>query len=254
MKLDVPFAARGRELDSKALVVRLATCADDRQRLIALRTGLYRAAGKHQVDGPMLDVFDADALLVGVWKNGKPVACARVLCRAADQPFELDPYLQWHAGLPARDDVVEISRFCVAPSERNWRTIAALCRGVAAAAVGTGRRHVLGCSTAELDYFYATFFGARYFGLPVLHRDLGPKPHRLFICDMLGGLTGQTINPLFWLALWPEVACKALLQGYHRGDVPPWRYAGWLAKCHAAACISPLALRAIELLNVKRSK
>lgn len=189
--------------------------------MIELRTRVYRNVGKHDRDGVMSDEFDDDAFLVGVWHEGRPVACARVICRAAGAEWEHDRFVRWGDHLPKRADCCEISRFCVDRRYRSWRVIRELCHGIADAMLRTGRRHFIACCTDELAPFYSNFFGAQWCGVEFKHDDLGPKVHRLFKCDYLPGLLNTGLRVPTRLVLWPSATAHArrhyadLLPGVH---------------------------------------
>lgn len=191
----------------------LAFHPDDRARLIALRTDVYRSVGKHLASGPMSDQFDHGALLVGVYSGKEPVACARVVCQHKDAEWEHDRFVDWPASLPPRDQCAEVSRFCIVRKHRNWRTMRLLCHGVAEAMLLTRQRYLVACCTDELVHFYRTFFSARFVGCIFQHADLGPKPHHLFFSPYQEGMLGKGMAFSRWVSLWPHPALRGLLRG-----------------------------------------
>jgi hypothetical protein len=185
----------------------------DRVRLIDLRTSVYRSAGKHDAMGRMEDQFDANALMVGVYLDGEPIACARVLCLPQDSEWEHDRFLSWPPTLPPRGECAEVSRFCIVRRHRNWRTMRCLCHGVAEAMLLTRQRYLVACCTDELVSFYRTFFSAQFVGCSFIHADLGPKEHHLFYSPYQEGMLGKGMGFVRWLSLWPSPALRGLLRG-----------------------------------------
>lgn len=230
---------------------RIAGHPDERAALLDLRTRVYRNVGKHLGTGAMVDEFDEDAFLVGVWLNGHAVASARVICRPPDATWEHDRFVEWSHGLPARADCCEISRFCVDRSHRSWRVIRALCHGIAEAMLRTRRRHFVACCTDELVAFYCKFFGAKLCGVEFVHDDLGPRPHQLFRCDYLSGLHANGLSVPLWLALWPTATSRA--RRYH-ADLMPSVSAPRALWLQLALLIEPLAVLAFDSFRRHRMR
>ena len=115
------------------LRIAVASTQTEKEQLISLRTRVYRQVGKHSSPQTMTDIFDEKALIVGVWKNDKPIATARVLALDASEEWEHDRFIKWDDSLPNREETAEISRFCIDYRERSYETIKALCFGIAVA-------------------------------------------------------------------------------------------------------------------------
>ncbi len=233
----------------KNLIWRIAAHPAERAALIDLRTRVYRGVGKHQRDELMVDKFDDDAFLVGVWLNGQAVASARVIARPADAEWEHDRFITWGDHLPARSDCCEISRFCVERRHRSWRVIRALCHGIADAMLRSGRKHFVACCTDELVPFYTSFFGAKLCGVEFTHDDLGTKKHRLFRCDYLPGLIDVGLRSSLWLVLWPTATAHARK---HFPELVPkvsLLRAFWL---QLALVLEPVAVFAFDSIRRKR--
>jgi protein-S-isoprenylcysteine O-methyltransferase Ste14/N-acyl-L-homoserine lactone synthetase len=228
-------------LRSKPLVVREAQTPAERTELIALRTEIYRQAAKHEASGAMVDTFDADAILVGVWRAGRAVATARILCRRPDEEWEHDRFLVWRPDFPARADTVEVSRFCISPRERSWEVVYALSAGIVRAALVTGRSHILACCTTSLCGFYRSFFVARFTGDVIRHSDLGRLPHHVFFSPYQAGLMGAGLGLLPWLSLWPSAAAWGLRKRHVGQRMSPWSRSAWHLFLLAASVVCPLA-------------
>lgn len=180
------------------LRVSIASTPTEKQQLISIRTQIYRQVGKHTTQNIMSDIFDENAILVGVWKNDKPIASARVISLNPDDEWEHDRFIKWDKTLPDRTETAEVSRFCIIYHERSWNTIKALCFGISLAIVKTKRRYLLACCTDELVPFYKIFFGAKFTGHSIFHSDLGPKIHHMFFCDYQLGLVAIAISILLF--------------------------------------------------------
>lgn len=191
------------------LQVSIASTQVEKQQLISLRTEIYRHVGKHKTKQIMSDSFDENCLLIGVWKNGLPIASARIIISDPNKEWEHDRFIKWDQSLPDRLQTVEISRFCIVYHERSWATIKALCFGIALVLTNTKRRYFLACCTDELAPFYRIFFGAKFTGHSIIHSDLGPKMHHIFFCDYQLGMVGKNIGVGAWLSLWPKQIGRA---------------------------------------------
>lgn len=226
----------------QTLTYRLAFHPLERLEIIKLRTRIYRSIGKHEGHSDMEDRFDEGALHVGVWAGNELVACARVLCRAADAEWEHDRFVTWSDALPPREQCAEISRFCIQRSHRNWRTLRMLCLGVAEAMVFTRQKYFLACCTRELIDFYRDFLRAEFTGVEFLHTDLGPKSHHLFVVPFEAGLRGDGMSFRNWLLMWPVAARMALRSGRFGVGRSPMSL--WAARLKLAflAQISPLTV------------
>ncbi len=223
--------------------LRIATASTDfeRRQLILLRTRVYRQSGKHTSPRTMRDDFDGRALIVGVWKDNRPIATARVLALDPSDEWEHDRFIDWVYPLPDRRQTAEISRFCVDYRERSWITIKALCSGITQAIMDTRRRYFVACCTDELVPFYKTFFGAEFTGGSIVHSDLGTKEHHMFVCDYQLGMVGVNIDFFGWLSLWPKLASAGLRNGNLLPWIPNWRRRLFLLKCRVGGLAEPLA-------------
>lgn len=216
------------------------------RNIVDLRTRLYRAAGKHRHDGEMQDRFDAGAMHIFVVNAGKPVAAARVLALPAEDEWEHDRFLEWPRNWPTRARVAEISRFLIHPMHRTWKVTRRLCFGVALAMYQTRRDYFIACCTTELEDFYKTFFGADMTGITIQHEDLGPKSHRMFVCDYKRGLLGYGMPLIPWLSLWPRVALLGLWNDQFSERMGAVRRAYEIAKCAFGCLLVPAATRLVE--------
>lgn len=221
--------------------VSIASTPAEKVQLISLRTKVYRQSGKHTNLKVMSDNFDEKALIVGVWKDGRPIATARVLALDPHDEWEHDRFINWDDSMPDREETAEISRFCVDYRERSWITIKALCSGIAQAIINTRRRYFVACCTDELVPFYKTFFGAEFTGESIIHSDLGPKEHHMFVCDYQLGMVGVNIDFFGWLSLWPKLASTGLSNGNLLPWIPPWRRRLFFLKCTVGGLAEPLA-------------
>lgn len=236
------------------LKYRLAFHPDERARLIELRTIIYRGVGKHAADEPMRDAFDDGALLVGVYLDDKPVACARVICRPADAEWEHDRFVQWSDRLPAREQCAEISRFCILRQHRNWTTLRMLCLGVAQAMLLTRQKYFIACCTDDLVSFYRDFLCGQFVGIRFRHSDLGGKAHELFVVPFHSGMLREGVNLLDWVCVWPRVAVAGLRTGLIGQEWSALRRAAWFVALCAGALVSPFSVFFAQDLRRSRRK
>lgn len=242
------------------LQVSIASTQVEKQQLISLRTEIYRHVGKHKTKQIMSDSFDENCLLIGVWKNGLPIASARIIISDPNKEWEHDRFIKWDQSLPDRLQTVEISRFCIVYHERSWATIKALCFGIALVLTNTKRRYFLACCTDELAPFYRIFFGAKFTGHSIIHSDLGPKMHHIFFCDYQLGMVGKNIGVGAWLSLWPKPAYIGLKNGTLLYWLPKWKKRLFLIKCFIGMLAEPIAsyfvdfYRRHRINNYRRSR
>ncbi|MFO1318437.1 MAG: hypothetical protein U1F52_02375 [Burkholderiales bacterium] len=170
-----------------------------------LRTIIYRGVGKHAADEPMRDAFDDGALLVGVYLDDKPVACARVICRPADAEWEHDRFVL--SGRTACRRASSAPRLiCILRQHRNWTTLRMLCLGVAQAMLLTRQKYFIACCTDDLVSFYRDFLCGQFVESGFRHSDLGGKAHELFVVPFHSGMLREGVNLLDWVCVWPRVA------------------------------------------------
>lgn len=240
-----------RNSETKLRVAVAATEAE-RNQLIQLRTRIYQQAGKHESPQAMTDIFDQKALIVGVWKNSKPIATARVMALDPVEEWEHDRFISWDDLLPSREETAEISRFCIDCKERSWTTIKALCSGIARAVAMTRRRYFLACCTEELVSFYKTFFGANFLGRSIIHSDLGTKEHFLFVCDYQPGMVGVNLKLVPWISLWAKPAQEGLRDGTLLSWIPRWQRKLFYIKCAIGGLAEPLADKLVNNTRHRR--
>ena len=234
-----------------AISFRLAAHPEERRALLKLRTHVYRQVGKHLRPGEMVDRFDTDAILVGVWRGDRPIATARVLWQAPEAEWEHDRFIQWDDRFPPRAQSCEISRFCIDRPERSWTVIRTLCHGVLEAMMRTGRPNFIACCTDELSFFYQHFFGAKFVGESFTHDDLGSKPHRMFRCAYQQGLVGRGIGTIPWLVLWPTATLKTWARFPHsQRDITT----GHRIALHAASALEPFAASLFDVFRRGRMR
>ncbi|MDM0078794.1 GNAT family N-acyltransferase [Variovorax sp. J2P1-59] len=246
------LVASARAWTVRGLSVRLAITAEDRRQLIELRTAVYRGVGKHQADSPMEDAFDAGAILIGVRDGDRLIACVRVLARTPGQEWEHDRFVEWGAKYPPKEDLVEISRLCCRAHDRSWRTLQAVFHGIIRALGPVGRRYFVGCCTSELRSGYDRMFSLAFTDDAILHADLGPKLHHMFVCDYHYGLTGRGITLLVWSSLWARLGLIGLLKGELLSWEPAWKRGLLVVRCAAGSALAPLATWIIERSRVQR--
>ena len=236
------------------LRVMVASTKAEIEELISLRTQIYRQVGKHSSPQTMTDIFDEKALIVGVWKDNKPIATARVLALDPAEEWEHDRFIKWDNLLPNREETAEISRFCIDYRERNWTTIKALCSGIAQTVISTRRRYFLACCTDELVSFYKTFFGANFLGRSIIHSDLGTKEHFMFICDYQFGMVGENVKLAPWLSLWAKSAQTGLSDGTLLYWVPELQRKKFLLKCTIGSYLEPVASTLVDVIRRRQMK
>ena len=192
------------DADIKTTSISVGASHSQFSQVLELRTAVYRSAGKHSSSTLMTDAFDEHSIHIVIWKGGHPIASARIIDLPPDGRWEHDRFVSWPASWPCRSNCAEISRFCIHPKHRSWKTIKSLCEGIAKAMYSTEKDNSIACCTKDMESFYVNFFGAKMSEIKFTHSDLGPETHRMFVCNYKHGLLGVGIKIKDWLGLWPK--------------------------------------------------
>jgi predicted GNAT family N-acyltransferase len=177
---------------------------DDYQQVLELRKLAYRAAAKipqHFEANDMADIYDTRSRIVIGKHKGKVVASAGLVFNEYHDRMEIEENIEWPALLPRRDEMVEVIRNCTHPSYRGSDLLMAMFQFIAITVTQSKRRYVvIGC-TEDLVGLYSRI-GMERQNLDYRHSKLVDSPHTVMLGDIPKAMSGATVNPLFWNAVW----------------------------------------------------
>ena len=157
---------------SRALEFACVSTDDEYREVLALRRLAYVQAGKVSAnvhDEQMADPLDASSRIVVAKHRGRVVATVRLYFpRGPEDRLKHEDFLPLPPGFPARDDVVEFSKFCTDPEFRGSDLFYTLVKRCALATMQSGRRYALMSCTAPLAPAYARL-GFRKVGASYVH-------------------------------------------------------------------------------------
>jgi predicted GNAT family N-acyltransferase len=170
------------------------------REVLALRRVAYLRAGKV---GPgareedMGDALDARSRILVAKYRGRIVASVRLMFPpSADAPLKHEDYVALPPGTPARDEVVELSKFCTHPEFRGSDLFYTLVKHCALTTMQSGRRYAVMSCTDELVRPYGRV-GFRKLGASYVHPTMGLE-HHLMIAEVNKVVAGKDVNPVVW--------------------------------------------------------
>ncbi len=177
---------------------------EDYQQVLELRRLAYRTAAKipeHFVAHDMADIYDTRSRIVIGKHKGKVVASAGLVFNEYHDRMEIEENVEWPTLLPRRDEMVEVIRTCTHPSFRGSDLLMAMFQFIAITVTQSKRRYVvIGC-TEDLIGLYSRI-GMERQKLDYRHSKLVDSPHTVMLGDIPKAMSGATVNPLFWNAVW----------------------------------------------------
>jgi hypothetical protein len=115
--------------------------------------------------------------------------------------MEIEENVEWPPLLPRRDEMVEVIRNCTHPSFRGSDLLMAMFQFIAITVTQSKRRYVvIGC-THDLIGLYSRI-GMERQKIEYRHSKLVDSPHTVMLGDIPKAMSGATVNPLFWNAVW----------------------------------------------------
>ena len=180
---------------------------EDYQQVLELRLVAYRTAQKipaHFSTSNMADIYDTRSRIVIGKHKGKVVASAGLVFNEYHDRMEIEENVQWPTLLPRRDEMVEVIRNCTHPSYRGSDLLMAMFQFIAITVTQSKRRYVvIGC-TPDLVGLYSRI-GLERQDIEYRHSKLEDSPHTVMLGDIPKAMSGATVNPLFWNAVWAPI-------------------------------------------------
>lgn len=179
---------------------------DDYRKVLELRKVAYVGAGKISPDthsSEMGDIYDVRSrIVVGKYK-GRVVASAGLVFNEYHDRMEIEEFVEWPDQLPRRDEMVEVIRNCTHPDFRGGDLLMAMFKFIAITVLQAKRRYaVIGC-TPDLIPLYRKI-GMEDQKLEYRHRKLNDAKHTVMLADIPNTLSGGTVSPLYWNAIWAD--------------------------------------------------
>lgn len=180
------------------------TAPDEMAAVKHLRFGVFKEnhllkpSQKHPNDTQ--DDRDARShIILGHWRR-KLVATCRAYPMQSGDTYEFEVWSETLAGLPPKDQCMELGRAAIDIAFRNAGLPLTLLRMLTAFTMRSGRRYMVLCTTPALVPFY------RCFGFEVTPtRFTFPGPHsfegHVLVADLHALWLGKSGNPLIWYAL-----------------------------------------------------
>jgi predicted GNAT family N-acyltransferase len=186
---------------SRALEFGCVSSEEEYHEVLALRRLAYVHAGKVSaeiVDEDMADALDASSRIVVAKHRGRVVATVRLYFpRGPASRLKHEDFLALPPGFPARDDVVEFSKFCTDPEFRGSDLFYTLVKRCALSTMQSGRRYALMSCTASLAPAYARVGFRKVAGGSYVHPTMHLE-HDLMIGDVARIVSGKHVNPVVW--------------------------------------------------------
>jgi hypothetical protein len=179
---------------------------EDYQDVLELRRVAYERAGKISPGTPsseMGDIYDVRSrIIVGKYK-GQVVASAGLVFNEYHDRMEIEESVDWPGHLPRRDEMVEVIRNCTHPDFRGSDLLMAVFKFIAITVLQSKRRYaVIGC-TPDLIALYEKI-GMEDQKLEYRHRKLNDSEHTVMLSDIPNTLSGKSVSPLYWNAIWAD--------------------------------------------------
>ncbi len=201
-KENLPVSKTNRAVD-----FRFVRTADEYNEVLELRKMSYLSSGKLKEDATVddvADIYDSRARIVIGLYRGQVVASARLVFNELDDKMEHEEFVDFPSEFPRRDEICEITRICTHNDFRGSSLLLDLFRYVGLTVVQSKRKYILGCATDELLPLYKNI-GFGITKISYEYASLNNIKHTIFIGDVLRGLTGEGISPIYWNIVWGEL-------------------------------------------------
>jgi hypothetical protein len=177
---------------------------EEYEQVLELRLIAYRSAKKvpeHFEAADMADIYDTRSRIVIGKHKGKVIASAGLVFNEYHDRMEIEESVSWPTTLPRRDEMVEVIRNCTHPSFRGSDLLMAMFQFIAITVMQSKRRYVvIGC-TPDLVGLYSRI-GMERQDIEYRHGKLSDSLHTVMLGNIPKAMSGATVNPLFWNAVW----------------------------------------------------
>ena len=193
---------------SPALEFSFVRTLEDYREVLKLRLLAYKTAEKIPASytaDDMGDIYDTRSrIVIGKYK-GRIVATAGLVFNEYHDRMEIEEDVDWPEALPRRDQMVEVIRNCTHPDFRGSDVLMAMFQFIAITVLQAKRRFVvIGC-THDLVGLYSRI-GMERQDIEYRHGKLNDSEHTVMLGDIPRAMSGASVNPLFWNAVWSTTA------------------------------------------------
>lgn len=189
---------------------------EEYREVLELRHRTYSAAGKVPSDissGEMGTSYDTRSrILIGTY-GGKIVATASLVFHEYHDQMEIEESIDWPPSFPRKENCVEVIRTCTDPSFRGTDLLLGLFHHIALTVAQAGRRYIVFGTTPTLLPVYENI-GMTATDIAYEHSTLNRAKHQIVIGDIPTVLSGKTLNPIFWNAVWGDLTEHMLRSGH----------------------------------------
>jgi hypothetical protein len=193
---------------SPALEFSFVRTLGEYKQVLELRHLAYRFAGKipeHFLPEDMGDIYDTRSRIVIGKHRGQVVATAGLVFNEYHDRMEIEERVNWPGHLPRRDQMVEVIRNCTHPAFRGSDLLMAMFQFIAITVLQAKRNYVvIGC-TPDLVGLYSRI-GMEKLDIDYHHGKLNDSLHTVMLGDIPKAISGASVNPLFWNAVWAPTA------------------------------------------------
>jgi hypothetical protein len=198
-----------------------ARSKEDYEEVLDLRLRAYSASGKvdpNKTAREMGDEFDTRSRILVAKYRGKTVASMRVMFHEPNDPYEHDRFVSIPDWFPRKDEVVEVTRFCIDPQWQGSDLIFGMMRQLFMVMAHAQRRYAVTSATKEMMENFYLKFGAKSADGYFQHGDLGSLDHQLFYFDISMVIKGQSVGPILWNLLLADVYEYLVSNDLYRQD------------------------------------
>ena len=189
---------------ASALEFSFARTFEDYQQVLDLRLTAYKAAGKvpdNFTSRDMSDIYDTRSRIVVGRHHGQIIASAGLVFNEYHDLMEIEENVRWPNHLPRRDQMVEVIRNCTHPAYRGNDLLMSMFQFIAITVMQSKRPFVvIGC-TPELVPLYSKI-GMERQDIEYRHSKLSDSLHTVMLGSIPKAMSGATVNPIFWNAVW----------------------------------------------------
>lgn len=180
----------------------------DFDEVLELRLLAYQAVGKVGTDktpGDMGDEYDTRSRIITAKHGGKVIASLRVMFHNPEDQMELEQFVKDVSSLPRKDEIVEVTRFCIHPDYQGGDILFGTMNQLFLVMAQAKRRYIVSSAGKDmLGRMYAKF-GAKATGITYAHPKLNGADQEVFVFDLYDLIGGKAVGPIVWNMLFSEV-------------------------------------------------
>ena len=191
------------------------------QEVVNLREKAYTAKGKFDSSSgkSLTDVFDARSRIVIAKHKGKVVGSVRVIFHDFNDSLELEQFIKLPERMPRKDEMVEVSRFCIDPAYQDGDVIFGIMKQLFLVMAQAKRRWIVSFSDEAMFKSFYRRFGAERIDNEFTHSDLNNAKQIPFLFDINAVLNGAKVGPIVWNVLVSDIYGFMYTNGYFKYDI-----------------------------------